>query len=93
MNKNLSVAEIAPFEEQVPPSKYGGTELVISNITEELVKRGHKVTLLASGDSTTKAKLIPIFKKSIRNDPNFGTDLKKRDAIKFMGVARIINYL
>jgi len=89
----LTIVQVAPFEEQVPPSKYGGTELVISNLTEELVKRGHKVTLLASGNSTTKAKLIPIFEKSIRNDPSVGTDLKKRDAVKFMGIARVVNYL
>lgn len=93
MSKKLSIAQVAPFEERVPPLKYGGTELVISNLAEELVKRGHKVTLLASGDSITKAQLIPIFKKSIRKDPNIGTDLKKRNAIKFIGVARVVNYL
>ena len=56
MSKRLSIAQVAPFEESVPPLKYGGTELVISNLTEELIKRGHQVTLLASGDSITRSE-------------------------------------
>ena len=55
--KPLRIAQIAPLYERVPPKLYGGTERVVSYLTEELVRRGHKVTLFASGDSITKAKL------------------------------------
>jgi glycosyltransferase involved in cell wall biosynthesis len=55
----MRIAQIAPPFQSVPPAGYGGTELVISLLTEELVRRGHEVTLFASGDSTTSARLIP----------------------------------
>lgn len=56
-NQPLRVAQIAPAWLSVPPKNYGGTEAVISNLTEELVKQGHQVTLFASGDSRTSAEL------------------------------------
>lgn len=89
----LSIAQLAPFEERVPPLKYGGTELIVSNLTEELVKRGHRVTLIASGDSKTNAKLYPIFRQSLRNDKKIGVDLKIRDAYKLIGLAEAISFL
>lgn len=61
----MKIAQIAPLWIPVPPYTYGGTELVVSWITEELVKRGHEVTLFASGDSKTSARLIPIWPKSL----------------------------
>ena len=60
---------LAPFEEQVPPKKYGGTELVIYNLTEQLIKLGHEIILVASGDSKTSASLEVIFPQSIRSMP------------------------
>lgn len=62
----MRIAQIAPIIETVPPDKYGGTERVISTLTEELVKMGHKVTLYASGDSKTSAKLSSVFHKALR---------------------------
>jgi glycosyltransferase involved in cell wall biosynthesis len=62
----MRVALLAPFEEPVPPKKYGGTELVVSDLAEELMKMGHEVTLFASGDSKTTASLVPGVKKAIR---------------------------
>ena len=56
----MRIAQIAPLMEAVPPKLYGGTERVIHYLTEELVEMGHDVTLFASGDSVTKAELIPI---------------------------------
>ena len=56
----LRIAEVAPLWTSVPPEKYGGTELMVSWLTEELVRRGHDVTLFASGDSCTSAKLRPV---------------------------------
>jgi glycosyltransferase involved in cell wall biosynthesis len=53
----MKIAQIAPLWEQVPPVTYGGTELVVSRLTDELVRRGHEVTLFASGDSQTLARL------------------------------------
>jgi glycosyltransferase involved in cell wall biosynthesis len=63
----LRIAQISQLYEPVPPRLYGGTERVVSWITEELVALGHDVTLFASGDSTTKAKLEPIIPNAIRN--------------------------
>ena len=55
----MRIAQVAPPFQSVPPAGYGGTERVISLLTEELVRRGHDVTLFASGDSTTSARLVP----------------------------------
>ena len=65
MNK-LSIAQIAPLIESVPPKKYGGTERVIYYLTEGLVEGGHEVTLFASGDSETSARLISPVRQSLR---------------------------
>jgi glycosyltransferase involved in cell wall biosynthesis len=62
----MRIAQIAPIIERVPPKKYGGTERVVHALTEELVKRGHDVTLFASGDSITSAKLFSVYPKSLR---------------------------
>lgn len=62
----MRIAQIAPVIERVPPKKYGGTERVASTLTEELVRRGHDVTLFASGDSVTTAKLVSVYPKSLR---------------------------
>ncbi len=63
--KRLRIAQIGSIWEQTPPKLYGGTQRVVSNLTEELVKRGHKVTLFATGDSKTKAKLSSVTKKPL----------------------------
>ncbi len=63
--KKLKIAQLVPPWLAVPPKKYGGTELIASYLTEELVKRGHNVTLFASGDSKTKAKLVSVFPKAL----------------------------
>lgn len=64
--KTLKIAQIAPLIESVPPKKYGGTERVVYALTEELVKRGHDVTLFASSNSKTSAKLESVLPKSLR---------------------------
>lgn len=88
----MKVAIVAPFEESVPPYKYGGTELVVHNLTEQLVKMGHDVTLLASGDSRTDAKLEFIFEKSLRGIPEL-FDMKLRDVYKLIGIGKVVSYL
>jgi glycosyltransferase involved in cell wall biosynthesis len=65
----LKIAQIAPLAESVPPKLYGGTERVVSYLTEELVRLGHDVTLFASGDSVTTAELIPCAARALRLDP------------------------
>jgi len=62
----MRIAQVAPLFEAVPPQLYGGTERVVSHLTEELVRRGHDVTLFASGDSQTKASLVPIVPRARR---------------------------
>ena len=64
----MKIAQIAPLVESVPPTLYGGTERVVSWLTEELVAQGHDVTLFASGDSRTKAQLVPIVPRALRLD-------------------------
>ena len=64
----MRIAQVAPLYESVPPKYYGGTERVVSYLTEELVRQGHEVTLFASGDSITKARLVPACRRSLRLD-------------------------
>jgi glycosyltransferase involved in cell wall biosynthesis len=66
----MRIAQVSPLYESVPPKTYGGTERVVSWLTEELVRMGHEVTLFASGDSMTSARLVPVCKNSLRADPN-----------------------
>ena len=65
----MRIAQVAPLHEAVPPKLYGGTERVVSFLTEELVAMGHDVTLFASGDSVTRAKLFPVWPRALRLDP------------------------
>jgi glycosyltransferase involved in cell wall biosynthesis len=66
----MHIAQVAPLYESVPPDGYGGTERVVSYLTEELVRQGHDVTLFASGDSTTQARLVPVCSQALRPDPD-----------------------
>ena len=66
----MKIAQIAPLMESVPPRLYGGTERIVSYLTEELVALGHDVTLFASGDSMTAATLAPCVPQALRLDPN-----------------------
>ena len=66
----MKIAQISPLVESVPPKLYGGTERIVSYLTEALVGLGHEVTLFASGDSMTAARLVPCVPKALRLDPN-----------------------
>ena len=66
----MRIAQVAPLWERVPPPAYGGIELVVGLLTDELVRRGHEVTLFASGDSITQAKLESVHPQALRLDPN-----------------------
>ena len=65
----MRIAQIAPLAESCPPALYGGTERVVSYLTEELVDQGHDVTLFASGDSITAAELVPCSERALRLQP------------------------
>jgi glycosyltransferase involved in cell wall biosynthesis len=71
----MRIAQIAPLAESVPPKLYGGTERIVSYLTEELVRSGHDVTLFASGDSITAADLVPITPRALRLDPQTAFEL------------------
>lgn len=73
----MKIAQIAPLAESVPPRLYGGTERVVSYLTEELVRRGHEVTLFASGDSLTAAELVSCTGMALRLNSSV------RDAIPY----------
>jgi glycosyltransferase involved in cell wall biosynthesis len=66
----MRIAQVAPLYERVPPAFYGGTERVVAYLTEELVRRGHDVTLFASGDSRTCARLTAPTERALRLDPD-----------------------
>jgi glycosyltransferase involved in cell wall biosynthesis len=66
----VRIAQVAPLYESVPPKMYGGTERVVSELTEELVRRGHDVTLFASGDSMTSARLVACCPEALRLNPS-----------------------
>jgi glycosyltransferase involved in cell wall biosynthesis len=66
----MRIAQIAPLQECVPPKLYGGTERIVSYLTEELVRQGHDVTLFASGDSKTAANLVPCCDLALRLNPS-----------------------
>ena len=66
----MKIAQIAPLIESVPPRFYGGTERIVSYLAEELVRQGHDVTLFASGDSVTSARLVSCAATALRLDPN-----------------------
>jgi glycosyltransferase involved in cell wall biosynthesis len=66
----MKIAQVSPLYESVPPAQYGGTERVVHYLTEQLIADGHDVTLFASGDSKTSARLIPVIKKASRSDPD-----------------------
>jgi glycosyltransferase involved in cell wall biosynthesis len=68
----MRIAQIAPLAEAVPPKLYGGTERIVSYLTEELVGLGHDVSLFASGDSVTEATLAPMCPRALRLDPGVG---------------------
>lgn len=88
----MKIALISPIEETVPPKKYGGTELVISNLAEELVIAGHDVYLLAPGDSITTAHLIPIVPNAIRT-LSIAQDEQARETLKTVALAETLRQI
>jgi len=71
----MRIGQVAPLYESVPPKLYGGTERIVSYLTEELVKQGHDVTLFASGDSMTQANLVAVCPRALRLDPQCSDQL------------------
>ena len=65
----MKIAQVTPLYEAVPPKLYGGTERVVAHLTDALVDLGHDVTLFASADAETKARLVPVRDQAIRLDP------------------------
>jgi glycosyltransferase involved in cell wall biosynthesis len=75
MNHRLRIAQVAPLCESVPPQLYGGTERVVAFLTDELVRLGHDVTLFASGDSKTEARLVSACPRALRLEGQSRDDL------------------
>jgi glycosyltransferase involved in cell wall biosynthesis len=76
----MRIAQVAPLIESVPPKHYGGTERIVAYLTEELVRLGHKVALFASGDSVTNAELVPVCRRSFRQNKR-ATDYLSREVL------------
>jgi glycosyltransferase involved in cell wall biosynthesis len=87
----LRIAQLAPPFESVPPTAYGGTERVVSTLTEELVRRGPDVTLFASGDSTTAARLVPIVPHALRHADPPSNDFSAHRAAIYRTILREID--
>jgi glycosyltransferase involved in cell wall biosynthesis len=87
----MKIAQVSPLFESVPPKGYGGTERVISYLTEELVRQGHDVTLFATADSITDAALIPSVERSLRAEM-LSRSWLAFDAIQMDKVARLANH-
>jgi glycosyltransferase involved in cell wall biosynthesis len=83
LEKSMRILQLAPLWESVPPPAYGGTEAVVSLLTEELVRRGHEVILAASGDSKTSATLLATYERSLRR----ADDLADRNPYDWMHIA------
>ncbi len=81
----MRIAQVAPLTEAVPPKLYGGTERVISWLTEELIALGHDVTLFASGDSVTSAKLQSVWPTALRLDGS----IRDANALHMMMLERV----
>lgn len=92
----MEIAQVSPLIESVPPRFYGGTERVVSYVTEELIRRGHKVTLFASGDSKTGAELVPVVDTALRlgnlQDPLFYHTLLLEEVAKRRDQFDIIHF-
>ncbi len=88
----MKIAILAPFEERVPPPKYGGTERVVRNLVNELVAKGHDVTLYASGDSKTAAKLIPGTPRAVRKMPQ-AHNPKIRQSINLQALVNAVHHM
>ena len=84
----MKIAQVAPLYESVPPKMYGGTERVVSYLTEELVRQGHDVTLFASGDSVTRARLVAACDRSLRLDKRCVDEM----AHHFLLLERVFQY-
>ena len=85
----MKIAQVAPLYERVPPKMYGGTERVVSWLTEELVRQGHDVTLFATADSETQAKLMPIVPRGLRHEEGFMYDKIGYHALMFERVFKL----
>lgn len=89
----MKIAIVAPFEESVPPKKYGGTEVVVYNLVSELVRLGHEVTIFATGDSQAPCKIEPIFPTALRITEPYASDPKTREAAKYLGISKVLSKL
>ena len=88
----MRIAQLAPIWKTVPPKKYGGTELVVSELTEELVRQGHQVTLFACGGSSTTGKLVEVIQKPMY-DLAGGFGWKTIQPYMFLEFAELIKHL
>jgi glycosyltransferase involved in cell wall biosynthesis len=82
--RHMRIAQVAPLFESVPPAGYGGTERIVSYLTEELVRRGHSVTLFASGDSVTGARLITCVERGLRSHGRSDATVQRAIAIQLV---------
>jgi len=89
----MKIAIIAPIDERIPPLKYGGIGRIVSLLADGLIDKGHEVTLLASGNSISKAKIVSIFSNSLEKKISYIDNPKAREAYFQIGTAKILNEL
>src|SRR5258705_6490363 len=88
----MRIAQIAPLAESVPPKLYGGTERVVAWLIDELVELGHDVTLFASGDSKTRANLVPAWPRALRLGRPRSDPMAAQAALLEAGAARASDF-
>ena len=84
----MRIAQISPLNSRVPPTAYGGTELIVSLLTEALIRRGHTVTLFASADSVTRAELVPACEHFLKNSGRTPTEKLTLEMINVINCLR-----
>lgn len=89
----MKIALLAPFEESIPPKKYGGTESVVYNLLVELVKMKHDVTLFATGDCDVPCRVVQIFPHALRLIEPYASDMEMRDTAKYLGIGKVLAQL
>lgn len=91
--QKMNICIVSPIDERVPPTHYGGIGRIVASLVSGLVEKGHRVTLIAPGDSTVKAELIPIIPKALLPDNIYNRNPKLREAYLNLVTAKIVDVL
>jgi len=89
----MNIALLAPFDESIPPSKYGGIEQILYSLVNGLVAKGHNVTLFAAGTPQVHCRVVSIFPEPLRAVEPYVSNMRLRDTAKFVGISKVLSLL